>query len=297
MPTLFEYFTNDFKDLSFDSDLGIQSLNKKDGSSSELFKIKRRVRQDMNSSTRLFTYYIPEFDQTDIIIASIIENIEEHKKDSDGVEVIGAFNEDINIGNHKSQYSNRIYVYCETQPSELQIQKLNNFCSTKGLYVTIRSQNYLKKKMEIEKPLAFISHDSRDKEEIARPIAMGLSSRLCYTWYDEYSLKVGNSLRESIEKGIKEAKKCVLILTRNFITNPGWTKKEFNSIFTREMIFNERIVLPVWYDISKEEVYDYSPSLADTVALKWPSPLDMNEELYKQETQKVISNLHTAITR
>jgi hypothetical protein len=36
-------------------------------------------------------------------------------------------------------------------------------------------------------------------------------------WYDEFSLKVGDSLRESIEKGIKECKKCILILTQNYL--------------------------------------------------------------------------------
>ncbi len=150
--------------------------------------------------------------------------------------------------------------------------------------------------MKTEKPMAFISHDSSNKELRAKPIANGLNSRLCYVWYDEYSLKVGDSLRESIEKGIKEAKKCVLILTPEFLKNPGWTKKEFNSIFTREMIFEERIVLPIWYNVKKEEVYKYSPSLADTVSLQWPNPNDKTKEKYDQEVQKIISKLHTAVT-
>ena len=79
--------------------------------------------------------------------------------------------------------------------------------------------------MEIEKPMAFISHHSKDKDRIVRPLAIGLNSRLCFVWYDEFSLKVGDSLRESIESGIKDAKKCVLILTPNFLSNPGWTKR------------------------------------------------------------------------
>jgi hypothetical protein len=86
------------------------------------------------------------------------------------------------------------------------------------------------------------------------------------------------------------------VITPNFLTNPGWTKKEFNSIFTREMIFNERIVLPIWFNVTKEEVYEYSPSLADTVALNWPDPSTMPEDNYKQEVEKLLSKLHTAIT-
>lgn len=155
-------------------------------------------------------------------------------------------------------------------------------------------QGYLR--FMFRKPFAFISHDSRDKELIARPLANGLNSRLCFVWYDEFSLKVGESLRESIEKGIKEAKKCVLILTPSFLNNPGWGKKEFNSIFTREMIMNERVVLPIWYKVSKEEVYNYSPSLVDTFALTWPNPEGKSEDEYKKEVEIIISKLHTAIT-
>ena len=150
--------------------------------------------------------------------------------------------------------------------------------------------------METQQPLAFISHDSKDKELIAKPLAHGLNSRLCFVWYDEFSLKVGDSLRESIEKGIKEAKKCVLVLTPNFLNNPGWGKKEFNSIFTREMIFDERIVLPIWHNVTKEDVYEYSPSLADTVALIWPNKSDLADAEYSQEVEKLISKIHTAVT-
>jgi len=150
--------------------------------------------------------------------------------------------------------------------------------------------------MESEIPVAFISHDSRDKELIAKRLSNGLNSRLCFVWYDEYSLKIGDSLRESIEEGIKNAKKCILVLTKNYLSNPGWGKKEFNSIFTREMIFNERVVLPIWYGVTKEEVYDYSPSLADTFALTWPSPENKTEEEYKTEVEQLISKIHTVVT-
>jgi hypothetical protein len=133
-------------------------------------------------------------------------------------------------------------------------------------------------------PLAFISHDSRDKEEIASKIALGLQKRMCFVWYDEYSLKVGDSLRESIEKGLKECKKCVLVLSPNFLSNTGWTKVEFNSIFTREILETKNLVLPVWCGISKEELYEYCPTLLDRVGLHWEKGED-----------QVINKLHQAI--
>ena len=92
---------------------------------------------------------------------------------------------------------------------------------------------------------------------------------MCPVWYDEYSLKVGDSLREQIEKGLKECRKCILILTPNYLSNQGWGKKEFDSVFTRELIENEKVILPVWHGVSKKEVYEYSPALADRVAANW----------------------------
>ena len=90
---------------------------------------------------------------------------------------------------------------------------------------------------------------------------------LCPVWYDEFSLNVGDSLRENIERGLKEAKKCVVILSQNFISNGGWTKAEFDSIYIREIHEKKNVILPVWHNVSVQEVYEYSPRLADKVAL------------------------------
>lgn len=299
MPTLLEYFNNDFKALSLDSDLTItiQNLNEaREIVSTETVLVKKRVKLEHNSSCRLFTFYIPSRPDTLSLIGSILDKLDDHKKEADEVESIVGYINDIHTGIHKSVFSNRMFFYIETPLTADEINRLDIYCKERDIYLTIRSLDYINTRMKNEKPLAFISHDSRDKKLIAKPLANGLSSRLCSVWYDEYSLKVGQSLRESIEDGIKNAKKCILILTKDFLSNPGWTKKEFNSIFTREMIFNQRIVIPIWYNIKKEEVYDYSPSLADTVALIWPEPNEMIEDEYKKEVEKLISKIHTAVT-
>ena len=48
----------------------------------------------------------------------------------------------------------------------------------------------------------FISHASEDKEAIARPLAEALRSHGLRVWYDEFALRPGNSLRESIDRGL-----------------------------------------------------------------------------------------------
>ena len=130
-------------------------------------------------------------------------------------------------------------------------------------------QDYARARSEWEKPLAFIAHDSRDKEDIARPLAMELQKLLCPVWYDEFSLKVGDSLRASIEKGLKECQKCVFILTPHFLANGGWSKREYDSIFTRELVESNNLILPIWHNVTATQVYEYSPVLADRKAVQW----------------------------
>ncbi len=132
-----------------------------------------------------------------------------------------------------------------------------------------RSESYVKERSKWEKPLAFISHDSRDKNTIAEPLAIRLAKLMCPVWYDEFSMQVGDSLRESIEKGIRDCHRCVLILTPNFLANGGWSKKEYDSIFTRELIERKKVILPVWHEVKPKDVYEYSPALADKVAVQW----------------------------
>lgn len=165
--------------------------------------------------------------------------------------------------------SRRVFIYAETCFCETQISELIDAASIFGHELQFRDAAYANRRTILEKPLAFISHDSRDKEAIARPIALNLQRKICPVWYDEFSLKLGVNLRESIEEGLKECKKCVLVLSPNFLSNRSWGKKEFESIFTREILEDAKLVLPIWVDVTKEQVYQFSPSLLNVKGIDW----------------------------
>jgi hypothetical protein len=300
MATLLEYFTGDFKDLSLDGTISINGITRDEQTNVEFqfsVDVKQRIIHSSISSSRLICYYIPESHATKEICEELILNHENYFKAGEGIVTIMGYSGDRTVGNHKTVYSKRVYIYSEIQLSDEQLSELQALIFQKDLYVTFRSKNYVNRVEELQKPVAFISHDSRDKNLIARPVAQSLNSKLCYVWYDEYSLKIGDRLRESIEKGIKEAKKCILIITPNFLENPGWTKTEFNSIFTREILFQNDIVLPIWFKVDKFAVYEYSPTLADKVALIWPDHDKLTEAEYKKKTEEKLSELHLAVIR
>jgi hypothetical protein len=167
------------------------------------------------------------------------------------------------------QASRRVFIYSETDFTTDEVFLLKKRARELNHELQFRSERFRRERSKYERPLAFISHDSRDKDVIAKKIATTLQSMLCPVWYDEFSLKIGDNLRDSIEKGLKECKKCILILSPNFISNKGWTKTEFDSIFTRQILEEQKLVLPVWYKVAKQDVYEYSPSLLNVKGADW----------------------------
>jgi hypothetical protein len=49
---------------------------------------------------------------------------------------------------------------------------------------------------------AFVSHASEDKESFVRPLVEALGRLGVSLWYDEVSLRLGDSLSGSIDRGI-----------------------------------------------------------------------------------------------
>ena len=54
------------------------------------------------------------------------------------------------------------------------------------------------------------------------------------------------------------------MLSTDFISK-GWANYELDGIVTRTLS-GDQILLPIWHNITKQQVIDFSPSLADKVA-------------------------------
>src|SRR5580704_6706767 len=95
-----------------------------------------------------------------------------------------------------------------------------------------------------KKPDVFLSHDFRDKDGLARPLAHSISRLGLVAWYDEFSLKPGDRLSESIDKGLTECRHAVLLVTPNFLENTSWTRVEMSTLLTRE-VTEKNLIIPV----------------------------------------------------
>jgi hypothetical protein len=110
----------------------------------------------------------------------------------------------------------------------------------------------------------FISHASEDKDEVVRPLANALRAAGLSVWYDEFELRIGDSLRRKIDKGLAGSRFGVVVLSKAFFGR-GWPEYELDGLVTRA-VSGDQVLLPVWHNISKSEVIAYSPSLADRLA-------------------------------
>ncbi|MHB0961118.1 MAG: toll/interleukin-1 receptor domain-containing protein [Pirellulaceae bacterium] len=111
----------------------------------------------------------------------------------------------------------------------------------------------------------FISHASEDKEDVVRPLAEKLVELGLNVWYDEFRLKVGDSLRRSIDAGLAKSRFGIVVLSPSFFAK-NWPQYELDGLVQREMD-GGKVILPLWHRVTKSEVMGYSPSLADKLAL------------------------------
>ncbi|MGO8763287.1 MAG: TIR domain-containing protein [Desulfobaccales bacterium] len=110
----------------------------------------------------------------------------------------------------------------------------------------------------------FISHASED-EDFVRPLAVALQSLGVSVWYAEFSLRLGDSLSGSIDKGLSSSRFGLVVISQHFIKK-FWPERELRGLISRE-IEEGRVILPIWYGITRQQVVSFSPTLADKVAL------------------------------
>ena len=126
----------------------------------------------------------------------------------------------------------------------------------------------------------FISHATEDKESLAAPLARELERAGFRVWLDTLEARVGDSIRARIDDGLARSKFGIVILSSVFFAKP-WTRAELGALFALEADDGPR-VLPIWHGISRAEVAQRSPLLADRVAIQSSSPFEIVQQLVHQ---------------
>lgn len=110
----------------------------------------------------------------------------------------------------------------------------------------------------------FICHASEDKDELVRPLAAALEQSGLSVWYDESTLKIGDSLRRAIDGGLARSRYGIVVLSHSFFAKK-WPQQELDGLFTKEVV-GVKVILPIWHKIDEQAVRAYSPILAGRLA-------------------------------
>ncbi|UCC99665.1 MAG: toll/interleukin-1 receptor domain-containing protein [Phycisphaerales bacterium] len=128
----------------------------------------------------------------------------------------------------------------------------------------------------------FISHASEDKTAFVRPLSEHLRRERYQIWYDEFELKVGDSLTEKIDYGLSNSRAGIVVLSNHFFQKK-WPRRELAGMSAKQVHQNTKLI-PIWHGVTVDEVITSSPPLADIKALDSTQGLDKITE----EVKKVI---------
>jgi len=112
-----------------------------------------------------------------------------------------------------------------------------------------------------KRPTIFLCHSSNDKPFV-RKLADNLERFGLRVWLDEKDIKVGMSIRESIESGMKNSDYLLIVLSKSSI-NKEWVKKELNAAFALEAEKKTNFILPVIVEKIKLPIFLKDKKYAD----------------------------------
>lgn len=119
----------------------------------------------------------------------------------------------------------------------------------------------------------FICHASEDKDSFVRPLAQALRNAGYNVWFDEFTLRLGDSLTREINRGLAKSKYGVVVLSPSFFEKQ-WPQAELDAMVALEGIDGRKRVLPIWHNVDKEDVAAHSPLLAGRLAATTARGLD-----------------------
>ena len=170
-------------------------------------------------------------------------------------------------------------------------------------------------------PGVFISHNQKDKPFVRR-LKEDLKSHGIHIWVDEDEMKVGDSLTQKIERGIKDNDFVIGVISHNSI-NSKWVQKELSISIVEEIESNKPKVLPIrlddcemptmlsdkiYADFSTDEKYDEGLSklleailpekrelaYIDNIIHQFVYSIKKDDNtLFEREWQEVLDRIHT----
>lgn len=114
----------------------------------------------------------------------------------------------------------------------------------------------------------FISYASEDADFV-ESLVEELHKLDVKVWQDKLSIGRGNSIRQSIDRGLLKSRFAIAVLSKNYMEK-YWTNYEVDGILNLETN-THKVILPIWHNVTLDDVKAFSPSLAGRKALETKS--------------------------
>ena len=129
---------------------------------------------------------------------------------------------------------------------------------------------------------SFISYAIEDNDFVS-DLAYGLKANGLSVWFAPLSLRIGDKVLDSIEKGLNDSRSGILVLSKEYLSK-NWTSYEMD-ILIRQHIEGDKKLLPIWLGVSKSEIEEEHCGLSGIVGIT-----------DTQSVAKVISQLVEALS-
>lgn len=184
--------------------------------------------------------------EPDSKVAQLLEDLVEHKSYRDNKRAE-------RLGEEISEFDKTL---------EKQVKKIIQRLNKEEVSVTTVPNSSPNKEYDV-----FISHASEDKYNFVEPLTKALKDAGIKTWYDADQIGWGESIRQSIDRGLINSRFCIVVLSRDFFKKHWAGTYELNAIFQRAALEQNSLILPIWHNITIEEISQHNLTLPDIKAL------------------------------
>lgn len=113
----------------------------------------------------------------------------------------------------------------------------------------------------------FLSHANADKLSYVDDLYTALSKLKINIFYDKEELSWGDNWKDKILEGTEKSEFAIIVISKAFFGRE-WTERELNEFLQKQNESGQKVILPLLYDISFDDVKEHYPELEYIQSIK-----------------------------
>lgn len=118
----------------------------------------------------------------------------------------------------------------------------------------------------------FISFAFEDKAAFVDLLVHELESRGLTVWFSSLELQLGDSITDEVNRGLATSRFGVVVLSPTYFKK-AWAMAELKALFAQETVQKKKRILPIWHNLTHEEVVQNYSLISDRYAVSSELPI------------------------